>query len=80
MYSLAHRSREDGSPIIRPLFHDFPDDPRAYDDQDAMMLGPDVLFSPVVEGARSARRSTCRRVRKAGWSTIPARCIRLGPS
>ena len=52
IYSLAHQAHQDGSPIIRPLFHDFPDDPLAYADQDAMMLGPDVLFSPVVtEGA-----------------------------
>lgn len=49
MYSLAQQSHRDGTPIIRPLFYDFPDDPRAYEDQDAMMLGPDVLFSPVVE-------------------------------
>jgi alpha-glucosidase len=54
MYTLAHQAREDGSAIIRPLFHDFPDDPFAYEDQDALMLGPDVLFSPVVEeGART---------------------------
>lgn len=54
MYSLAHLAHRDGSPTIRPLFYDFPDDPQAYSDQDAMMLGPDVLFSPVVtEGART---------------------------
>ncbi|MCX7324505.1 MAG: glycoside hydrolase family 31 protein [Hyphomicrobiales bacterium] len=54
MYTLAHQAHQDGSPIIRPLFDAFPDDPRAYEDQDAMMLGPDVLFSPVVsEGART---------------------------
>ena len=54
MYTLAHAAHRDGTPIIRPLFHDFPDDPRAFEDQDAMMLGPDVLFSPVViEGART---------------------------
>ncbi|MGL5137444.1 MAG: TIM-barrel domain-containing protein, partial [Beijerinckiaceae bacterium] len=53
MYTLAHRAHEDGSPIIAPLFHAFPDDPACYADQDAMMLGPDVLFSPVVtQGAR----------------------------
>jgi alpha-glucosidase len=49
IYTLAHVAHRDGSPIIRPLFHDFPHDPRAYDDHDAMMLGPDVLFAPVVE-------------------------------
>jgi len=54
LYTLAHQAHLDGSPIIRPLFHDFPDDPHAYRDQDAMMLGPDVLFSPAVtEGART---------------------------
>jgi alpha-glucosidase len=53
MYTLAHQAQRDGSPIIRPLFYDFPDDLRAYDEHDALMLGPDVLFSPVVtEGAR----------------------------
>jgi alpha-glucosidase len=53
MYTLAHQAARDGSPIIRPLFLEFPDDPRTYDDHDAFMLGPDVLFAPVVtEGAR----------------------------
>ncbi len=53
IYTLAHASHVDGSPIIRPLLYDFPDDPRAFEDHDAMMLGPDVLFSPVVDaGAR----------------------------
>jgi alpha-glucosidase len=54
MYTLAHAAHRDGEPIIRTLFYDFPDDVRAYDDQDAMMLGPNVLFSPVVvKGART---------------------------
>jgi len=48
MYTLARESHRDGSPIIRPLFYDFPDDAECHEDQDAMMLGPDVLFSPVV--------------------------------
>ncbi|HRJ69050.1 MAG TPA: glycoside hydrolase family 31 protein [Beijerinckiaceae bacterium] len=53
IYTLAQRYHAKGEPMIRPLFHDFANDPDAYRDQDAMMLGPDVLFSPVVEpGAR----------------------------
>ncbi len=53
MYSLAFDYHQSGIPIIRPLFHDFPDDPRSFEDHDALMLGPDVLFSPVVtQGAR----------------------------
>jgi alpha-glucosidase len=49
MYSLAHEATKTGAPIIRPLCYSFPDDPKSYDDCDAMMLGSDVLFSPVVE-------------------------------
>lgn len=55
IYTLAHQAHHDGSPIIRPLFHDFPDDPRAYAEHDAMMLGPDVLFAPVVTEGATAR-------------------------
>jgi alpha-glucosidase len=55
MYSLAHQAHRNGSPIIRPVFFDFPDDPAAYADQDALMLGPDVLFSPVVEAGASSK-------------------------
>lgn len=54
IYTLAHDFHVDGSPIIRPLLYDFPDDSRAFEEHDALMLGPDVLFSPVVEqGART---------------------------
>ncbi len=54
MYALMVEYHRSGTPIIRPLFHDFPNDQRAYDEHDAMMFGPDVLFSPVVEeGATS---------------------------
>jgi alpha-glucosidase len=49
MYSLAHEATKTGAPIIRPLCYDFADDPKSYTDCDAMMLGRDVLFSPVVE-------------------------------
>lgn len=58
MYALGHRAHRDGEPIIRPLFHDFPDDPACrLVDHDGFMLGRDVLFSPVVEeGARTKRQ------------------------
>lgn len=66
MYTLAQQSHQDGSPIIEPLFHAFPDDPRAYEDHDAMMLGPDVLFAPVVtEGATRKRQYLPKN--KGGW-------------
>ncbi len=46
----AHRC---GTPPMRPLLFDFPDDPHAWRVEDQFMFGPDILVAPVVEkGAR----------------------------
>lgn len=43
-----------GHPPMRPLFFDFPEDPRAWSVEDEFMFGPDILVAPVVrQGARS---------------------------
>ncbi|WP_394841857.1 hypothetical protein LZC95_32875 [Pendulispora brunnea] len=48
---MAH---ERGIPPMRPLFIDFPADARAWDVDDAFLLGPDVLVAPILHpGARS---------------------------
>jgi alpha-D-xyloside xylohydrolase len=42
-----------GLPPMRPLFVDFPEDPQAWEVEDAFLFGPDILVAPVVEeGAR----------------------------
>jgi alpha-D-xyloside xylohydrolase len=38
-----------GTPVMRPLFYDFPADPVAWDVKDQFMFGPDVLVAPVME-------------------------------
>ncbi|WP_084800307.1 glycoside hydrolase family 31 protein, partial [Promicromonospora kroppenstedtii] len=43
-----HAAHADGQPVMRGLFHDFPDDPRAWDVDDQFLLGPDVLVAPVL--------------------------------
>ena len=43
---LAH---EKGTPVMRPLFYDFPGDPAAWDVDDAYMFGHDLLVAPVLE-------------------------------
>jgi alpha-D-xyloside xylohydrolase len=54
--SLMQRAHEKGIPLMRPLFLEFPDDPPAYQIDDAFMFGPDLLVAPVLEeGARSRR-------------------------
>ncbi|PJM74593.1 TIM-barrel domain-containing protein [Bifidobacterium simiarum] len=54
---VAERMRdahEQGTPVIRPLFYDFPDDPDAWGVDDEYLFGPDVLVAPILyEGQRS---------------------------
>jgi alpha-D-xyloside xylohydrolase len=43
---LAH---DKGTPPMRPLFFDFPDDSRAAGIEDQFLFGPDLLIAPVLE-------------------------------
>lgn len=48
------RAHECGTPVIRPLFYDFPDQGDIWEVEDQYMFGPDVLVAPVLfEGARN---------------------------
>lgn len=38
-----------GTPVMRPLFFDFPADPEAWEHKDTYMFGSDILVSPVTE-------------------------------
>ena len=42
-------SSENGSPVMRPLFYNFPKDAKTWDIKYSYMLGSDILVSPVVE-------------------------------
>ena len=46
---ITDQAAETGAPIIRPLFFDFPEDPKAWEDCKAHMFGPDLLVAPVTE-------------------------------
>ena len=47
------QAHEHGTPLMRPLCYDFPDDQHAWQIEDAYMFGPDILVAPVVfEGVR----------------------------
>jgi alpha-glucosidase len=51
---LLKRHRDAYEPVMRPVFHDFPDDPRAWDETFDFLLGDGLLVCPVVKpGARS---------------------------
>ncbi len=48
----AHRS---GQPVMRGLFHEFPQDPQAWDVGDEYLLGPDLLVAPVLSAHATGR-------------------------
>ena len=56
LYDLTWRYRQDFTPIIRPTFYEFPEDPSCLADTDDLMLGPDLLVASVVEPGQLARQ------------------------
>jgi len=50
------KAEKTGQPPMRPLFFDFPDDPKAWSVEDEFMFGPDILVAPILElGARGRK-------------------------
>ena len=48
--------RERYVPAVRPVFHDFPDDPASWEPTDDFLLGRDLLVTPIVEPGATIRR------------------------
>jgi len=46
---------EDGTPVMRPLFYDFPEDEKCYIIEDQYMFGPDILVAPVLKAKATSR-------------------------
>ena len=65
LYDLLWRYHDRFEPMLRPTFHDFPDDPRCYEENDDFLLGGALLVAPVVEPGRRAR--TVYLPQGAGW-------------
>lgn len=55
LYTLYWRAAQFGEPMLRPLFYEFGDDPRSFDDVDDFMLGPNLLVASVVEPGQRER-------------------------
>jgi len=54
--ALLQRYRDAYEPVMRPLFHDFPDDPEAWVETDDFLLGDAVLVAPVTAPGVTTRR------------------------
>ena len=55
LYELLWQSHSAYEPLLRPMFAEFPHDPRCLVDGDDMMLGSSMLVAPVVEAGQSTR-------------------------
>lgn len=49
------KASADGTPMMRPLFYDFPDDKQCWEVEDQYMFGPDLLIAPVLEKDAKSR-------------------------
>lgn len=54
--SLMEKAHIDGTPVMRPLFYDFPEDSVAWEVEDAYMFGPDLLIAPILYAEMRARK------------------------
>ncbi|MDD4462030.1 MAG: glycoside hydrolase family 31 protein [Eubacteriales bacterium] len=55
IHDLMKAAHEKGTPVMRPLFYEFPDDPAAWDIDETYMFGPDILVAPVYEAGVATR-------------------------
>ena len=46
---LMEAAHKKGTPVIRPMFYDFPEDKATYDYEDQHMFGPSLLIAPIYE-------------------------------
>lgn len=55
VYAQAKRASEQGLPMVRALFVEYPDDPDAWSIDDAYLFGSDILVAPLFEEGLSER-------------------------
>jgi alpha-D-xyloside xylohydrolase len=53
---LMQEAHENGAPVIRPMFFEFPNDGPCWDLADQYMFGPDMLVAPVMEAGIVSRK------------------------
>jgi alpha-glucosidase len=77
LYDLVWRYHSAFEPIIRPTYHDFPQDPRCLEENDDMLLGAHLLVAAVVEPGQTTPRVAARQ-HGAGTSGRRAGISRAG--
>jgi alpha-glucosidase len=52
---MMHKAATSGTPIMRPLVFEFPEDPKTHGIFDQFMLGPDIMVAPVYQPETQCR-------------------------
>ncbi len=69
LYTLMWRAHAHHEPVLRPLFFDFPGEPESYEENDAFMLGRDLLIAPIADAGAVSRSVWLPKV-EGGWYDI----------
>ena len=69
LYTRIWRAHAHHEPVLRPLFFDFPNEAECYEENDAFMLGGDLLVAPIVEPGLVSRAVWLPRT-EGGWYDI----------
>jgi len=84
LYTTVWQAHKDGTPIIRPLFFDFPNDSVTYSVMDEYMWGNDFLVAPILHKKAKQRRIylpegtwydwwTSQKWKGGRWISVPVR-------
>ena len=64
------QAHEKGTPVMRPLFYEFPDDPQAWEVDDTYLFGSRLLVAPILELGARTRNCICQKAH-CGSRCIP---------
>ena len=54
--AAMEQAHEKGTPVMRTLFYEFPEDPVCWEVEDEYLYGADCLVAPVFEAGQRSRR------------------------
>jgi len=52
---LMQEAHKKGTPVMRPLFYEFPQDKKAWETEDAFLFGPQLLVAPILYAGKTSR-------------------------
>lgn len=69
-------AHEKGTPVMKPLFYDFPEDEKAWEEEETYLFGHDIIVSPVTE--KGVRKKQVYLPEGTGWTEAGNRITYAG--